>query len=102
MLGHDDISVYVESEAAADTLQRGLENSFGNSRREQGATMIATESHGVTLPGFMKALQSPRHDVKLRSEKGPTQAKTRLEWATRPPFIGTRCASRWLPRHMHA
>ncbi len=35
-------------------------------------------------PGFVKSLQTPRDEVKLTPDNFPTQAKTRLEWATRP------------------
>src|ERR1700692_3201638 len=63
--------------------------------------MPATEGHEVSLSGFLKAFQSPGHDGQLTCLHGPTQAKNtepttikincptqakgRLEWATRHP-----------------
>ncbi len=46
--------------------------------------MVTTEHDEVGLCGFVKSLQTPRHEVTL-TLNFPTQAKTRLKWATRPP-----------------
>ncbi len=74
---------HAESEAASHTLQRGLERLLGCVCQEQWTTMVATERNEVGLSGFVKSLQTPRREVKLRPNNFPTQAKTRLEWATR-------------------
>jgi hypothetical protein len=38
----------------------------------------------VGRAGLVKSLQSPRDEASLRRANSPTQAKTGLEWATRP------------------
>ena len=45
--------------------------------------MIATERNEMALSGFLKLFQTPRHKGRLRPENHPTQAKIRLERATR-------------------
>jgi hypothetical protein len=83
MLGHDDIAVDVKSETTSHTLQPGLEYMLGNRRRERWTAMVTTEGYEVSLPRRVKSFQSPRHNFSLRPQKCPTQAKERLEWATR-------------------
>ena len=60
---------------------------FGGSgqvwRGQQGAAVITAESDEMGLPGFVKTPQPPGHAVSLSSRTAP-QAKSGLEWATRP------------------
>ena len=50
------------------------------------------QRYEVTLPGFVKSFQSPRHNGSLVSCQCPTQAKRRLEWATRLVIGKKRCS----------
>jgi|SRR5450631_3624111 len=82
MLRHDYIPVHAKSETAPHTLEGEFEDSLGGVGHEQRSPMITGECDEVAAPGFLKSLQSPRHEARLRPGKVPTQAKTRLEWGT--------------------
>jgi hypothetical protein len=84
MLRHNNISVDTRPEAASDPLQPELEHSLAACCREQRTTPVTAECYEVGLAGLLKSLQSPRHGPSLRTANCPTQAKRRLEWATRP------------------
>ncbi len=81
---HDNIPVQAKPEASAHALQSRFEGSFCQIVCEQRLTMVAGEGNKVAVSGLLKTAQSPRHRLSLRSTNCPTQAKTGLEWATRP------------------
>jgi hypothetical protein len=82
MLRHDHVCVNAESETAPHTLQRSLKDSFCGVDCQQLLPVITGEGNKVAVPGFLKSLQSPWHEVRLGAGEGPTQAKRRLEWGT--------------------
>src|ERR1700744_4796201 len=83
VLGHDDISIDVELMALPHPLQRGLKGLPGGMGNEQLPATITAEGDEMRLSGLMEAFESPGHAKSLTGSHCPTQAKKRLEWATR-------------------
>ncbi len=78
VIGHDDIAIDAEPEAAPHTLHSGFEYFSRSGSRERSPAVIATERHEVSLFGRVKSLQSPRHSRRLRSTKAPLKPKNGL------------------------
>ncbi len=55
VFGHDYITVDAKFESEAHTLERSLENLFGDGRRERETTMVTAEGDEVSLPGRVKS-----------------------------------------------
>jgi len=82
VLGHDHIGVDAKLESVAHALQRKFEGSFDGIGVEKRQAMITGECNEMGLPGMLKSLESPWHEVRLGVGESPTQAKRRLEWGT--------------------
>jgi hypothetical protein len=82
-----------EIETASDALQRTLERPLACVGRERGTTMIATKRNEMALSGFLKPFQTQGTRAAY-AQKRPTQAKTRLEWAT-SPVVGLADYTHW-------
>jgi len=82
MLRHHDIAVDTKAETAPNAFEPGLEGKFRRGLGERWSATLAAERHKVSLPGLVKALQSPRHIGSLALKTAPLKQK-KLEWATR-------------------
>ena len=94
MLRHDDITVDAKLEAAAHTLQRGLENLPGDGCGERGTAMVAAERHQVSLPGRVESFQSPGHKASVRLRIAPLKPKDGMSG---PPENGDTRVDRFAP-----
>jgi len=81
VLRHHDITIDEKAETASDALQRSFKRLLACVRREQRAAMIATERNEMALSGFLKSLQTPRHEVSLRFLTTPLKPKEGLNGA---------------------
>jgi len=61
VLRHDHIRIDANFVATANPLKRGFEGLLSCGLNEQRAATITTEGHEVSLSGFVKTLQAPRH-----------------------------------------
>ena len=66
------------------SLQGRLEQQPTRCGGEHRTTLITTERDEVTLSGVLKAFETPRHEGSVGRVNCPTQAKSGLEWGTRP------------------
>jgi hypothetical protein len=78
------MAVDAKLETAAHTLQRGLENVPGDGCGQRSTAIVAAERHEVSPPGRVESFSVPKAQGQRTPENTPTQAKGRLEWATRP------------------
>ncbi len=90
-LRHDHLPIDAETEADSDALQSGLKSLPVFVRREHWTAMMATERLEGALSGFLNRFK-PKARGKFTPDYLPTQAKTRLERATRQIVI-----RRWCP-----
>src|ERR1017187_8599439 len=81
MLRHDHIGVNLESETAAHTLQRSLKGSFCGVGGEQLLPVITGKCDEMTVAGFLKSFQSPRHEARLCVGEAPLKPKEGLNGA---------------------
>ena len=81
VLGHDDVAIYADFEAASYPFESFFEGLLRRDRNEQWPAVITAESNEVSLAGLVKTLQSPGHTVSLVSTTAPLKQK-KLEWAT--------------------
>ena len=68
MLGHDDITSYVESIPKPDLFKSTFECSANSRRDQQRLAVVATKGEEVQAACLLEALESPRH----RNRLGPT------------------------------
>ena len=85
MFGHHNVAIDTKLVVASDSFNRRLKNIFCRWRHEKRAAMMTRKRDKVTLPGFVKAFQSPRHGSSAYNGELPHSSPTEgLEWATRP------------------
>ena len=65
MLGHDHIPVNAQSKVPASFLQALQEHIIDFGRSEIGAPMVATEGEKVRLSGFVKTMETARHETSV-------------------------------------
>jgi hypothetical protein len=81
VLRHHNVAVDAKPETAPNAFERGLEGILRRRLGERRSAMVAAERDKVSLPGFVKALQPPRHGASLAQRTALLKQK-KLEWAT--------------------
>ena len=82
MVGHDNVGVDTKIKAASDSLKSSLENTLCRRIAKIVSPMPTGERDKVRLSRGVKAFQPCRHGESVLLFLSPTQANTRLEWAT--------------------
>lgn len=71
MIGHDYVAIHAHLELAAHSLQRPFKRALRRCILEEFSATIAAEGDKVSLSGFLKSLQPPRHTPSLGRNPSP-------------------------------